>query len=91
MRKVREILDGEGIRHLVFKGAHTRELVYDPPVSRPVSDIDLLVLPEDRDPAVRAPRVVASTSARARSLAWLHAPLTASASRLLTACPARAR
>ena len=51
---IRSVLDTQGIAHVVFKGAHFRELLYPQPAVRVASDIDLLVAPEDRFSAVAA-------------------------------------
>ncbi|MEA3298609.1 MAG: nucleotidyltransferase family protein [Pseudomonadota bacterium] len=48
------ILDGQGIEHLIFKGAHLREILYPEPHTRTACDIDLLVNPEDSGAAIRA-------------------------------------
>src|SRR5690606_16952610 len=48
------ILDGQGIEHLSFKGAHLREILYPEPHTRTACDIDLLVNPEDSGAAIRA-------------------------------------
>ncbi len=51
---IRSVLDAQGIAHVVFKGAHFRELIYPQPAVRVASDIDLLVAPEDRHAAIEA-------------------------------------
>ena len=43
MEKLRYSLDDADIPHIVFKGAHTRELLYSDPSCRVTSDIDILV------------------------------------------------
>jgi hypothetical protein len=51
---LRSALDEQGIAHVVFKGAHLRELIYPQPALRVATDIDLLVQPADRLAAVEA-------------------------------------
>ena len=51
---IRQILDAEGVIHVVTKGAHTREVYYQIPALRPATDIDVLVRPVDRLRAIRA-------------------------------------
>lgn len=51
---IRTALEGKGIAHAVYKGAHLRELLYHQPALRVAADIDLLVQPEDRFAAVEA-------------------------------------
>ena len=48
------ILDNQGLDHLVFKGAHLRELLYPEPQVRTACDIDLLVNGDDRNAVIRA-------------------------------------
>lgn len=54
LTRVREILEGVGVDHVVTKGAHTRELYYDTPALRPAADIDVLVRLQDKLGAIRA-------------------------------------
>jgi len=42
-RYVTETLEEHSIPHAIFKGVHTRELVYDTPAARPSVDIDILI------------------------------------------------
>jgi len=46
-------LDKESIPHAIFKGAHTRELVYSNPATRPSCDIDVLIQEERREEVIR--------------------------------------
>lgn len=48
MRTVTKILDNNSIVHAFFKGAHTKEAVYQNPAARYSCDIDLIVAEEDR-------------------------------------------
>lgn len=59
---IRQVLDQRGIAHVVFKGAHFRELIYDQPALRVAADIDLLVRPEDRVATVDAFRQAGFTA-----------------------------
>lgn len=49
-------LAAAAIPHCRIKGAHLRELLYAEPFRRRADDVDLLVAPGDRDPAVAALR-----------------------------------
>jgi hypothetical protein len=51
--EVDELFERAGIPWAAFKGAATRELVYDLPTTRPALDIDVLVAPADRVTAAR--------------------------------------
>lgn len=51
---VRQALDALEIPHVIIKGGHFRELIYQPPSFRVASDIDLLVRPTDKSLAVEA-------------------------------------
>lgn len=49
MRRLRTLLDAQGVQHLVFKGGHIRERLYEEPALRPATDLDVLVpLPQRR-------------------------------------------
>ncbi|HCU53926.1 MAG TPA: hypothetical protein DIC36_06495 [Gammaproteobacteria bacterium] len=54
LTRIDRLFESAGIRYLVMKGAHVRECVYTDPSLRPASDIDILVLAEDRQQAARA-------------------------------------
>ena len=47
------LLEKERIPYVLFKGTHTRELVYDEPAFRPAVDIDLLVSDNDKLRTIR--------------------------------------
>ena len=51
---IRAALEEKGIAHVVIKGGHLRELIYQQSALRVATDIDLLVQPEDRFAAVEA-------------------------------------
>jgi len=52
LEKVRRLFDDAGIAHLLFKGGHVRERIYDESSLRDACDLDLLVAREDRGRAV---------------------------------------
>ena len=52
IRSVTKILDDHSIAHAVFKGAHTRELLYKNPAARSSCDIDLLIAEEDKNEVI---------------------------------------
>lgn len=52
MRQLKERFDQAGISHLLFKGCHIRERIYDDPALRPASDLDILVTKEQRRQAI---------------------------------------
>jgi hypothetical protein len=54
LARIREILDAEGVIHVVTKGAHTREVYYQIPALRPATDIDVLVRSADKLRAIKA-------------------------------------
>ena len=54
LQELDRLFEAKGIRYAVIKGTHVRELVYTDPALRPASDIDLLVVPEQRLAAVDA-------------------------------------
>lgn len=51
--KISQTLEQHSIPHAVFKGAHTRELVYPNPVTRPSADIDILINEKDKEEVIR--------------------------------------
>jgi hypothetical protein len=48
LQEIDAVLEGEGIKYAVIKGAASRLLLYENPAVRTCYDIDLLVCPEDR-------------------------------------------
>ena len=48
-----KLFDANGIRYAVFKGAHLREELYEPPAIRSVQDIDVLISAEQRAKVVK--------------------------------------
>ncbi len=48
-----KVLDNESIPHTIFKGAHTRELVYNNPATRPSCDIDVLIQEDRREEVIQ--------------------------------------
>ena len=54
LKKIHDTLTSAGIKYAVFKGAVTRELVYEKPALRPCTDIDVLISTNDRDTAIQA-------------------------------------
>jgi len=50
---ISDLLEENSIEHAIYKGGHTRELVYQHPAVRPSSDIDILINFADRDEVVR--------------------------------------
>jgi hypothetical protein len=53
IRTVTEILEKYAIPHAIFKGAHTRELVYNTPATRPSVDIDILISDKHKEKVVK--------------------------------------
>ncbi len=53
LEKLGKIFDDQDIAYVVMKGAHVRECVYPEASLRASSDIDLLVMPEDRQKAAQ--------------------------------------
>ena len=51
--KISHTLEQHSIPHAVFKGAHTRELVYRNQVTRPCGDIDILINEKDKEEVIR--------------------------------------
>jgi hypothetical protein len=51
--RIGALFEEAGIAWVAMKGAHVRECVYPDPALRAASDIDLLILPEDRRRAAR--------------------------------------
>jgi len=54
LKKIKSIFEDENINHVVFKGCHIRELIYDEPAIRPACDIDVLISPDDQIKAIQA-------------------------------------
>jgi len=54
LRDIKSTLDNENIEHVVFKGCHVRECIYDEPAIRPACDIDVLISPGDQVKAIQA-------------------------------------
>ena len=54
LKQIRGILDDEGIAHVVYKGADTRERYFVVPALRPATDIDLLVDDRSKIRAIQA-------------------------------------
>ncbi len=52
MGQLKKEFDQAGISHLLFKGCHIRERVYDDPALRPASDLDVLVCRAQRRQAI---------------------------------------
>lgn len=48
-----KILNDIGIPYIVFKGAHTREILYRPPFLRYSQDVDILVSPSDQEKVIK--------------------------------------
>lgn len=53
LQNAAQVLERLGVRYAVFKGAHTRELVYSTPATRPSADIDILIDEERKHDAIR--------------------------------------
>ena len=49
--RIRDLFDERGIDHVLIKGGHVRERVYEDPAVRRASDLDILVAREDRQRA----------------------------------------
>ncbi len=54
LNKVAERLESESIPYAVFKGANTREQIYDNPAVRAADDIDILVSKADKTKAIQS-------------------------------------
>ena len=54
LKIIKSTLDDEKINHVIFKGCHIRELIYDEPAIRPACDIDVLISPNDQIKAIQA-------------------------------------
>ena len=54
LRDIKSTLDNGHINHVVFKGCHIRESIYDEPALRPACDIDVLISPDDQIMAIQA-------------------------------------
>ncbi len=52
-RDVTEIFEKHSIPHAVYKGAQTRELVYDTPAARPSVDIDILISDRHKENVIK--------------------------------------
>lgn len=48
---IHKLFKESDIRYALYKGAHIREVLYDPPSIRPAADIDVLISPWDRNKA----------------------------------------
>lgn len=51
--RITSLFNKESVPHVVFKGTHIREIIYDDPNIRPAADIDVLVYPADLEKTVR--------------------------------------
>ena len=54
LNKVSEMLESESIPYAIFKGANTREQIYDNPAVRAADDIDILVSKTDKTKAIQS-------------------------------------
>jgi len=54
LKKIKSTLDKQNINHVVFKGCHIREVIYDEPAVRSASDIDVLISPDDQIKTIQA-------------------------------------
>lgn len=54
LKKIKSTSESENINHVIFKGCHTRELIYDEPAIRPACDIDVLISLDDQIKAIQA-------------------------------------
>lgn len=54
LRRALDLFAAHGVRATLLKGSHTRHVYYPDPGTRPASDIDLLLAPEQVRPAARA-------------------------------------
>ena len=54
LKEIKSTLDDEKINHVIFKGCHIRESIYDEPAIRPACDIDVLISPNDQIKAIQA-------------------------------------
>ncbi len=52
-RNITEILEEHSIPNAIFKGAHTRELVYNTPAARPSVDIDILISDRHKEEVIK--------------------------------------
>jgi hypothetical protein len=53
IKEISDLLEQQAIRSAVFKGTHTRELVYTNPAARPALDIDILIDEQERSRAIQ--------------------------------------
>ena len=53
LNKVTEVLNTASIPYAVYKGAHTREIIYSNPAVRAADDIDILVSKTDKEKALQ--------------------------------------
>lgn len=53
LKQVKHSLNAANIAHVVYKGAHNRELLYSEPALRPAVDIDILVSSENKTAAIK--------------------------------------
>ena len=54
LKEIKLTLENENIIHVVFKGCHIRESIYDEPDVRPAYDIDILISLDDQIKAIQA-------------------------------------
>lgn len=54
LQQAQNIFQQEKIPFAVFKGVHTREIIYGQPANRPASDIDILIDPAHKERAIKA-------------------------------------
>ena len=54
LKKIKSTLENENINHVIFKGCHIRESIYDEPAIRPACDIDVLISSDDQTKAIQA-------------------------------------
>jgi len=53
LKKIKSTFESENINHVIFKGCHIRESIYDEPAIRPAGDIDVLISPDDKIKAIQ--------------------------------------
>jgi len=54
LKQIKSTLENENITHVVFKGCHIRESIYDEPDVRPACDIDVLISLDDQIRTIQA-------------------------------------
>jgi len=54
LKDIKSTFESENINHVIFKGCHIRELIYDEPAIRPACDIDVLISLGDQVKAIQA-------------------------------------